>query len=162
MTSRIAAVLVLSVTLPACATTWRERATSETLGCPAAEILISDPTSGALSNTWRAQCQGKVFRCSVPAIAEPDTPPTCKEDPSAPVVAMPKPPAPPPPPAPVAPVAPAAVVEPAAPVPPAPPPSPAATSDLESKLMILKRARDQGLITDKEYEAKKKALLDAF
>lgn len=103
MTSRIAAVLVLSVALSACATAWREHASSAAVGCPAGEILISDPTSGAITNTWRAQCKGKVYRCSVPAIAEPDAPATCMEDPSAPVLAVPAPSVP------LAPVAPVTV-----------------------------------------------------
>ncbi|HKY93057.1 MAG TPA: SHOCT domain-containing protein, partial [Nevskiaceae bacterium] len=70
-------------------------------------------------------------------------PPRCELTGVAPVAAAPSP----------AVAAPAATSEPAPPLP---------TSELESKLQILKRAHEQKLITDAEYEAKRRALLDAF
>jgi hypothetical protein len=42
------------------------------------------------------------------------------------------------------------------------PPSDYPDSSLEGKLQRLKQIRDDGLITDDEYAAKKKALLDGF
>ncbi len=46
--------------------------------------------------------------------------------------------------------------------PPALPPPPAAASTLEEKLRLLKKLRDDGLITDADYEAKKQELLKGF
>ncbi|HXZ26282.1 MAG TPA: SHOCT domain-containing protein, partial [Nitrospiria bacterium] len=45
---------------------------------------------------------------------------------------------------------------------PAPPGPPAAVSPLEEKLRELKKLRDEGLITDADYEAKKQELLKNF
>jgi hypothetical protein len=151
-------VVLLSLVAVACVSTWREDSTAAALPCGANEIVVSDRTAGSLTNTWHAECRGKVYQCSVPATADPDTPPHCEETglaptttSSAPKPALPSPSAPP-----VAPVAPAA------PIPAAAPTAPSAPSDLENKLQILKRAHDQGLITDAEYESKRRALLDAF
>jgi len=59
--------------------------------------------------------------------------------------------------------APASSPEPAAASAPAPPAmAPAATSPLEDKLRQLKKLRDDGLITDADYEAKKQELLKGF
>jgi membrane peptidoglycan carboxypeptidase len=41
------------------------------------------------------------------------------------------------------------------------PPAPNELS-LEERLLVLKKLRDQGLITDEEYRQKKKQLLDRF
>ena len=155
MTVRIlASILLLSLLVAACATRWREDASAVTLRCPSSEVVISDPTSGAINNTWRAQCGGKVYLCSVAADADPYAAPSCKEIGPAPVAESPAP----------APSirkepAPSAAASSISPTEPAAAPAP---SDLESKLQILKRAHEQGLITDAEYESKRRALLDAF
>lgn len=54
--------------LSACATHGsREAQTSGLIGCPTAEVKISDKDIGWTTNTWTAECRGKTFYCTYTA-----------------------------------------------------------------------------------------------
>ena len=153
--SSIVLTLASAVTLAACATPWREEASASAVGCAAKDVVISEPHSGTIDNTWRARCSNRVYVCSVAAAADASAPATCRAETPEETAARPVIPAP---------VAPARAVETVMPQ-PSPPPRPATpspSSEFEQRLTILKRAHDQGLITDQEYAAKRKALLDSL
>ena len=73
--------VALLATLASCAATacvpWQQGASSESLGCAAADIVISDPSAGALKASWKATCRGTTYLCTAPASADDHSTPIC-------------------------------------------------------------------------------------
>jgi hypothetical protein len=60
--------ILSSTTATACVTTLTyQRYSSGSVGCPPAEVEISDQQESMTSSSWTATCRGQRFYCSVPA-----------------------------------------------------------------------------------------------
>jgi hypothetical protein len=128
-----AALVAMIAALAGCASAWRENATSQATGCAAQDVTTSDRHAGAVKDTWTAQCGGRTYYCSVSSSDE-NAAAHCE----------------------------AADGQPVKVIAPVPEPTRTPPAGLEQKLQTLKQVYDKGLITQQEYDAKRKALLDSF
>ncbi len=77
MTGR--SLLVLSLSLAACGGSQLPARTSEQIGCPAEQIVITKDERVWTTRTWRALCQGKTYACEERNEGEPSVEVSCRE-----------------------------------------------------------------------------------
>lgn len=78
---KLVIILFFAFTFAGCATHGTRAAiTSGEIGCPAAEIKISDGDMGWTTNTWTANCRGKTFYCTYTSSMNLGSKTQCKEE----------------------------------------------------------------------------------